>query len=61
MIILSGIAPKLRPITYIELRGDKTIGINHDSASTDKTEYVNPNNEFVTIRDILFDELLGRE
>jgi hypothetical protein len=49
------------PITYTQFREDKTIGMNHDSASSDRTEYVNPNNEFVTIINILFDELLGRE
>lgn len=49
------------PTAYIQFSGDKTIGMNHDSASSDRTEYVNPNNEFVTIINILFNELLGPE
>ena len=43
------------PITNILVITDKTKRIYHDSATTDRTEDVNPNNEFVTIRDILFD------
>jgi hypothetical protein len=43
------------PITHILSTTDKTRRIYHDSATADRTEDVNPNNEFVTIRDILFD------
>lgn len=46
---------KMGPITNMLFTTDKTRRIYHDSATADRTEDVNPNNGFVTIRDIIFD------